>query len=175
MIQRLATARVRSSHGVRGCVRVVSLSGEVEHLLSMTRVHLCKGGKERVLDVEFSEPLGDDVLLKLSGVDTPEDAKKLSAWEIVIDRSAVGDLGDDEYFVADLVGCGVFVGAEERGRVTGVFETKESVFLDVDVLQNDGAQRSGSRSLFVPFTRRTVGRIDVQTRYVELLAPWLLE
>jgi len=171
MKRELVTARIRSSHGAKGCVRAVSMSGETEHLLSLSHVVLRKGERERVLEVEHAEQLGKDVLLKLAGVDTPEDARRYSTWEIWVDRSAAAEASDDEYFVADLVGCGVVVDGAVRGTVNGVFESRESAFLEIRTVSGDGS----AGTVLIPFSERSVGEIDVDAGRIEIVESWLLD
>lgn len=173
MKEMLVTGRVRGSHGVRGCVKVMSLSGETQHLLSLRRISLRKSGEEVVLGVEYAEPLGPDVLVKLAGVDTPEDARKYSGWEVWVGRSAVPPPKKNEYFAADLHGCEVVVEQKAAGHVVAVLETNLGAYLEV-VAASEGENGKPVRAL-IPFSERSIGRVDVASGSIELLEPWLLE
>lgn len=82
-----------------------------------------KGGKESV-SVLSARVQKNMVILKIDGVDTPEDAVKLRNSVLYIDRNDV-ELEDGCYFIQDLIGLSV-VDAENAtvyGIITDVTET----------------------------------------------------
>ncbi|MCM1336044.1 MAG: ribosome maturation factor RimM [Bacteroides sp.] len=64
-----------------------------------------------------SRPLKNDVaVVRLAGVDTPEDAQKLVGRTLYLKKEDVS-LGEDEFFIADLIGLSVE--DADSGRVYG--------------------------------------------------------
>lgn len=159
-MDRLATGRIAGCHGLRGYLKVASFSGGTEHLLRLKRLTLRLGGKETEFAVEEAKVHGRGLLLKLAGVDTPEQCARLRGAEIWVERSEACALAEGEYYVADLCRCRVFRCGEELGRVIAVSEGNAAEFLEVE-------RPSGSR-LVVPLSDRFVGPIDVQAGRIEL-------
>ncbi|MCK5197610.1 MAG: 16S rRNA processing protein RimM, partial [Spirochaetales bacterium] len=48
----IAIGKIRTSHGVKGFLKVLSFSGETEHFLELKEFVLKKNGKTKVLTVE---------------------------------------------------------------------------------------------------------------------------
>ena len=72
--QLLAVGRVQTSHGLKGYLKVRSLSGEIEHFLRLKSVHLGFSGVLTPFRVEDVRRGVGTVLLKLAGIDTRETA-----------------------------------------------------------------------------------------------------
>jgi 16S rRNA processing protein RimM len=165
-MERLAVGVVRTSHGVHGHVKVRSFSGETAHLMSIVQVRLRKDNREKDYTVEEWRALGDGVLLKLQGIDTPEKAKELAGYEIWAPRESAAPLQEGEYYTADLHGCDLYAAGEKVGTVTGM---TDSGLYDLLIVQTDRGER------LVPFDGRFIGRVDPAEGYIELLERELVE
>ena len=82
----LAVGRVQTSHGVKGTIKVKTLSGEIEHLLRLKSVHLGSPGALTLFQVEHVRPAAGAVLLKLAGIDSPENAAEYRGQLIWVER-----------------------------------------------------------------------------------------
>ncbi|MFP4114217.1 MAG: ribosome maturation factor RimM [Spirochaetota bacterium] len=153
MKDELTIGRVRTAHGVKGEIKVESFSGETEHFLSLERVTLVRGSDRRDVRIESARAAHKTVLIKLEGVDTPEEAKRWRGWDVVVDRSSAASLGEDEYYFADLIGLRVFFDDEEVGRVANVWEGGRTALLGIVV--SDGSER------LVPFQAEFVASVDL--------------
>ncbi len=167
MLQRLAIATIRTSHGVSGFLKVKSLSGEVEHFFRLKKVYIGPQEQPVPFEVEKAVPMsGADVLLKVKGIDTPEEARKLRGREIWVDRQDAAPLKEGEFYLGDLSGCRVLKRGQEVGRVKTVIEGGASSFLEVVDPQG--------RSRLVPFSEPFVGEVRVDAGTIELKEDALL-
>lgn len=165
-MERLVVGIVRTSHGVKGYVKVMSLSGEQRHFLNMKEVHLIKDNIEKDYRIEEVKLASRDVLMKFVGIDTPEEGKRLAGAEIWVDREFAAPLDTGEYYVSDIVGCSLIFKGEKVGSVVSVIENGISDLLEV---------RSDSGTRIVPLTEQFVGAIDVDRRIIELKDDWVLQ
>jgi len=156
----LVVGIVRTSHGVRGYVKIQSLSGEKEHFFSMKEVLLRQNRREKVYRVEDVKPLGKGVIIKFDGIDTPEQGKALAGAELWVDRESAAPLKSGEFYAADINGCGVIFNGETVGTVRSVLESSLNDLLEV-VLSDGGTQ-------LVPLTEQFIGEIDTVGKTVEL-------
>ena len=163
----LAIGRLGSPYGVQGFLHVQSYSGETEHFTALGEVQLVREGERRSVLVEKSRLTGPDVLLKLSGCSNPEQARIWTGWEILVPRSRAAPLGPDEYYIADLEGCGVVLAGEIVGSVEAVLEGGEAPLLEI--------RRAAGRTILVPFRKEFIGTVDTSGRRIELLVDWILE
>jgi 16S rRNA processing protein RimM len=163
----MASAVVIGSYGVRGELKLKSYSGETAHLLKIAEARLRKGEKEIELKVERARASGDVVYLKLAGYDSPEKAKELAGFELMLDRARACPLREGEWYIADLVDCELVAEGASLGRVVGVCETSASDLLEVRLAAG------GTR--LVPFDARYIGDIDIAAKRMELVSPWILD
>lgn len=165
--ERLAIGRIRTSHGVRGDLKAVSYSGETDHFVRLSELVLSDGGHEKVFRVERVHEMGGGLLIKLHGLDSPEEARLYAGWEILVDRRDASPLGDGEYYFADLCKCDAVKDGKRLGKILAVCEGGGGDMLEIQV-------PSGKR-FFVPFRKEFVGGIDIERREVEIEADWLLQ
>lgn len=149
----LAVGVITGTHGVLGWLKVRSYSEESGHLVALHEALFRKGAAERRLPVEAVRAMPGGALLKLRGMDTPERARGLVGHELWVPRPQAAPLREGEYYVADLVGCGVWFGEEEIGSVRSVWDGGPSQLLEV-------VDRKGTTHL-VPFEDHFVGDVDI--------------
>ncbi|MBP1548296.1 MAG: 16S rRNA processing protein RimM, partial [Oscillospiraceae bacterium] len=100
----LEIGKIVAVQGLKGEVRVEPWCDSAEFLCEFDRLYFSKG--ETPVDVVRSRPHKNIVLMKLDGVDTPEDAQKLRGKILYMDRDDV-ELEEGCYFVQDLIGLEV--------------------------------------------------------------------
>jgi 16S rRNA processing protein RimM len=156
--QLLAVGRVQTSHGLKGYLKVKSLSGEVEHLLRLKSVRL--GEALSLLEVQDVRSAAGAVLLKLAGIDDREAADGYRGQLVRVERRFASVLREEEYYITDLEGCRLYQGLTLIGSVVSVPEGGGGDFLEVE-------SPEGKR-LIVPFRKHFVGRVDIAGRRIEL-------
>jgi 16S rRNA processing protein RimM len=154
----LVTGVVRGSHGVDGSLKIASLSGEFDHFRSLKEVTLRRGDERRVLKVESVRIIAKAVLVRMSGIGTPEEARKYTNWEVLVPRSEAATLSQGEYYVCDLIGCRITHRGEPVGEVVGHLETGTGDLLEVGM--QDGVKR------FVPFRNEFFGEVDIARKEI---------
>jgi 16S rRNA processing protein RimM len=153
LIERLAAGLIRGPHGLRGYLKVRSLSGEDGHFYRLRRCFIRRGEEYLPYEVEAVKGRGGELVLKLSGVGTPEAAADLAGLEIWVDRADASPLAAGEYYLADLCRCRLFRGTEELGKVISVCEAGATDLLEVE--------DTGGRRFLVPFSAGIVAEVDV--------------
>jgi len=118
----LDCGKIVTTHGIRGEVKVEPWCDTPDFLLDFDTFYL--GKDRRPVQVEKSRVHGPMVLLKLKGLDTPEEATKLRGTVIYIDRDEV-ELEEGEYFIQDIIGLEVVDADDGRlyGKLADVTET----------------------------------------------------
>ncbi len=167
MTEQIAIGTVRTTHGVRGYLKVKSFSGETEHLFKLERVFLKKGNSSRSFEVEAVKPNGNQVLLKLKGIDTPEEGKLFSNWEIWVPREMGASLDEDEFYHADLYGCHLILEGRKVGVVRSIIEGGGGELLEIEM--------DNGENKMVPFSAVFIGPIDIEKKEIELLEGWILD
>lgn len=170
MTEEFVAGIAASPHGVKGFLKIRPLSGEMNHLLALESVRIRLGSKEKIYVIEEAQEVHAAVLMKFQGIDTPEEAKKLSGGELLVDRSQAAPLEDDEYYVEDLKGLKVFLGdinGTELGEIADVLEGGGGELVEIRL-------KSGEKKL-IPFRNEFFGGIDLKNQRTVLLSGWILE
>lgn len=166
MSDQIAIGAVRTTHGVRGYLKVKSFSGDTEHFFKLSFVLLKKNSSSRRFEIEEIKPNGDQLLMKLKGINTPEEGKLYSGWEIWVPREMGSSLDDNEFYHADLNGCKVMLKGESIGIVNSIMEGATDL---LEVKLNDDQMK------FIPFNAVFIGPVDVEKKEIELLEGWILD
>src|SRR3954466_9018316 len=102
------------------------------------------------------------VVLKFAGVDSISDAERLVGSEIQIPRSERAALGNDEFYVSDLIGCTVSDSSREIGRIKDVqFGSGEAPLLVIE----------GEKEYLVPFAAAYIEKIVLEQKRLEMKLP----
>ena len=191
---------IRGTHGLAGNCKVESTSGEFQHFTGMKDVVLRKNGVEIKRTIEKVSFGGGILYIKFSGINSPEEAKKLSGSEIVVSREFACPCGKDEYYVEDLKQCqlvytsGSAKGMAEKsaattaepvvvGTITDVLEGGAGDLLEVVLSESCSllsqelrTTSSGKpRKVLVPFKKEFIGTVDTKNKRVQLMHLWILE
>jgi len=167
MKQVLTTGIVRSPHGVKGFVKVKPLSEDFEHFFSLKEVTLQREGRSRKVEIEQVQHHAGELLVKFCGIDTPEDARFISGWDILVPREQASRLGEGEVYTADLQGMTLVYDKEEVGKVVSVMEGAQALLLEV--LSNDG------KVYMVPYIKGVfVDDVNLEKETIRLLERDLL-
>ncbi len=167
-MDKLAIGKVRTSTGVHGYVKVLSFSGEVSHFrkLKGQEIELRRDGRTKFCMIEDVRMSGSSPTMKISGVESPEEAKKFSGWELYVERDKAAVLNSGEYYLADLCKCRLIFDGKTVGVVKAISDNGISDLLEID---NEG------KTVLIPFMEQYIGAVDIEAGTIELIEGWLLE
>jgi 16S rRNA processing protein RimM len=118
----------------------------------------------RELEVEDLWPHKRLLVLKFNGIDSISEAEKLVGCELQVPRSQRSKLPPGWNYVSDLVGCKVFDGGREIGRIEEVqFGAGEAPIL---IVRDDRA-----RLLDLPFAEAYLDRVNLEGKQVRMRLP----
>jgi len=167
MTEKFIIGVVGSPFGVKGFVKVRPCSGEIDHLLKLQSVIVSKDGKERLFQIEENAPALPSVLMRFSGIETPEDAKTLNGAQLISGREQAAPLGDGEFYIEDLKGLAVVAESETIGSITDIIEGGGGELAEIELL-------NGEKRL-VPFRHEFFSTISPEKGNVTLQNLWILE
>ncbi|MDQ6748989.1 MAG: ribosome maturation factor RimM [Candidatus Dormibacteraeota bacterium] len=159
---RILVGVVGRPHGVRGLAHVRSYTAEPQALAEYAPLHDDKGRRwllawrgEGVAELrdEAGRPLPDRTA-----------AEALINLRLYVDRAQLPPAGEDEFYLADLVGMEARdAGGNPLGRVAQVHDYGAGASLEL--------VRDGGPSLIVPFTRTSVPGVDMAARRLTVVPP----
>jgi len=125
---------------------------------------LGKSGDRREVVVEDLWPHKNLLVLKCEGVETISDAEALKGAELQVPRGERAELEPGWTYLSDLIGCSVFDGEREVGKIADVtFGAGEAPLLVVK-----GAAKMPYE---IPFAEAYLERIDIERKQVRMRLP----
>ena len=151
---------ITSSHGVRGEMKVYPTTDDARRFKKLKQVFVETKEGFKVFEVE-SARVSDKVLLKLKGIDTPEEIVKYRQRGIFVDRKNAVSLSKDEYFIADLIGIKVIC---DDGKELGVLkEVMPTGANDVYVVSMDEG-----KEVLIPAIKDCILDVDVEEGFMKV-------
>ena len=129
----LEAGKIVTTHGIRGEVKIMPYTDTPDLLCDFDRLFL--GKEKHEIYIERSRVFKNMVIMKLKGVDTPEQAEKMRNAVLFMHRDDL-ELDEGVYFIQDLIGLEVkdVDTGEVYGRITDVMQTGAN---DVYVVSGD--------------------------------------
>ena len=156
MEKQLQAGVITSTHGIRGEVKVFPTTDDAQYFRELKKVYLDTGKEQIPLEIEHVKFFKQFAILKFKGIDNINDIEKYKGKSLMIDREDASPLGEDEYYIGDMIGMDVYTDdpAEHFGVLRDVLETGAN---DVYIIDSD---RHGE--VFVPAIRQCILRVDTE-------------
>jgi 16S rRNA processing protein RimM len=166
MSDRIAVGIIRKAHGVRGEASVEPWTDSIDRFRELGLVSLVSPDESSVREVrvEGARAHGHRALVKLAGIDSPEEVTLLRNWTIEIPANQARALEEGEYFLHDLVGLDLVDGdGARRGVVTDVYEGGGGLLLAIE--KGDG------KRFELPFAAALCTEIDLRRKRIVVALP----
>lgn len=149
----LSIGQIINIHGVKGELKVYPLTDDLKRFRKLQKVFV-EGVEKKVIWCKLQT---DRVILKLETIETVEEALKYKNKYIEVPREEAVKLKENEYFIADLIGCIV---KDENGFVFGTLDEV------ISTKNNDVYWVKGKNEVLVPALKDIVVSIDIEGREV---------
>lgn len=145
---------ISSTHGIRGEVKVFPTTDNADRFKEIRKVFL-DTGKERIeLEIRSVRFFKQFVIVKFKGIDSINDIEKYKGCSLFISRDEAVELGEDEYYIGDLIGMDVFTEDGHFGVLRDVMETGAN---EVYIIDSDS-----HGEVLIPAIRQCVLDVDVE-------------
>ncbi|PWE32226.1 ribosome maturation factor RimM [Maritimibacter sp. 55A14] len=150
---RVCVGAIAGAFGVRGEVRLKSFCANPADIATYGALTTEDGS--RSFTVTLTRPVKNGFAARLSGVTGKEAADALRGVRLHADRALLPDLGEDEFYHADLIGLTVLdTGGTALGTVRAVLNHGATDLLEIG---GPGLQDT----VLLPFTREAVPTVDM--------------
>ncbi len=159
--KKIPIAKLGKSHGVRGWQRIHLLTDFPEQF---TPGATFSSDREDLTIEKIDLKRG---LVKIKGIDTPEDAKKITNRQLYTTEEETRkniNLQENEYFWFDIENCEIYENGKKLGRV------KEIERADVDYLvinTDESLIKEGYPKRFLIDFKRHVKDVDIENKKIE--------
>ena len=153
----ISVGEIAGVFGIKGWVKVFSLTDPRENILSYSPWLLKKDGKVKEVKLISGKRQGKTVVASIEGISDRNIAESYCGWEILIKKNQLPEAEDGVYYWADLVGLHVETDqGVSLGRVDYLLETGAN---DVLVVKDDEQER------LIPFiNEQVVKSIDLDSK-----------
>jgi len=148
---------VGAPFGVRGWIKLRSHTDPPERLLDHRSLVLGRGSDWQNYRIEASGRSGGALTVKLAGVEDRDQAQALRGAQICVLRSELPQRDAQDFYRADLIGCGVVnLEGDDLGIVQHFIETPAQVLMVV----------RGEQEHWIPAGPRHLRRVELHARRV---------
>ena len=147
--------QIVNTFGIKGMVKVNPFTDDISQFEKMNSILIDKKGTLEEMQIEEVKYSKNQVLLKLKGIETIEEAEKYRNCYLKLPREKAKKLPEGTYFIADLIGVDVYT---EEGNLLGkVEDIYNSGASDIYVIKNEFGKQ-----ILLPATKEVIKQIDLE-------------
>ncbi len=152
---------ITQTHGIRGEVKVFPTTDDAARFKKLKKVTLDNGKERRELEIASVKFFKNLVILKFKGIDNINDVEKYKKAPLYVTREDAVPLGENEYFIADLIGLKVI---SDEGEALGILDdVLQTGANDVYVVKCDNGEE-----ILVPAIKDCVKNVDIEGKEITL-------
>ena len=153
MLKRFKLGQIVNAVGLKGESKVYPYTDYKERFEELDSLYI----ENTVYKIEKVRYMGEMAIVKFAGVSDRNAAEALKGKYLYIDRENARELGEDEYFVPDLIGLEV---KDEAGQVIGTL---------CDVIQNSAQdvyeiKMPEGKTFMIPAVGEFILKVDMDNR-----------
>ena len=161
----LEVGKIINTHGLRGEVKVIPWTDTPDVFEDLETLYLKNNDVLTISSVKYQK---NNQIVKFKELGDINEAEKLKNQVLYAERSALGELPEGVYYIADLIGLSVRKETgEEVGKIKDVLQTGAN---DIYVVAREGA-----KDLLVPVIPNVVLSVDIDGGEVTVSLPDGLE
>ena len=152
---------ITTTHGIRGEVKVYPTTDDVHRFEELESVLLDTGKEYRELKIKSVKYFKQYAILKFEGIDNINDIEKYKGKSLFVTRENAQPLGEDEYYIADLIGMEVYLeDGSHFGTLKDVMETGAN---DVYIIKTEEG-----KEVLIPAIYECILDVDVEAGKMEI-------
>ena len=159
MQQRLEIGQIVNTFGIKGEIKVVPFTDDINRFDDLKKVYVRTRKDSKLYKVENARYHKNMVLLKLEGINNPEDAEKLRNAFLEIDRKDAIPLEEGTYFIADLINLDVYTDEGKLlGKVDDIYNTGAN---DIYVVKDELGKQ-----ILLPGIKDVIKEVDLEAEKI---------
>jgi 16S rRNA processing protein RimM len=171
----ITIGRFLKQRGVRGELKIIPLTYSPERFMQLSHIYVKVDQEIKEFEIEYFRSYERTYILKLSNINSREDAVDLVGKEILISEEESPSLPEGVYYHYQIIGLEVYTeDGSHLGRVTEIIETGSN---DVYVVREAGAAEDGSeagspgkkaREYLIPAISEIVRVVDLDNGVIKI-------
>ena len=159
MQEYLEVGQIVNTNGLKGLLKINPFTDDITRFEKLKTIFIEHKKELLEFEIESVRYQKKQVLLKLKGIDTIEEAEKYREDYLKIKRNKEEKLPEDTYYIVDLIGLDIYTeGGELLGKLDDVFSTGSN---DVYVVKN-----SEGKQILLPAISDVIKNIDLEQKKI---------
>ncbi len=156
----IVVGKFGSTYGIHGWIKILTYTEFGENILTYKPLSVNRNNVWTIVDIEDGRLYGKGVIVKIAGINSPEEARLFTGLSIGVTRSQLPKLEKNEYYWSDLIGLTVInKNGETLGKVIYLMETGSN-----DVLVIKGEKEHG-----IPYIMGSViKKVDLEKQEIHV-------
>ena len=124
MTKYLEIGQIVNTFGIKGMVKIKPFTDDINRFDRLKKIYISNKNEKKEYQIQEVKYHKNMVLMKLEGVDTPEQADLLRQSYLLVDRADEEPLEEGVYYIVDLLGLEVYTDDNKLlGKVEDIFNT----------------------------------------------------
>ena len=167
MQKRLEVGQIVNTFGIKGELKVTPFTDDINRFDDLKKVYVKTRKEDRLYKVENVRYHKNMVLLKLEGIENPEQGELLKNSYLEIDRADAIPLEEGQYFIVDLIGLDVYTDEGKLlGKVEDIYNTGAN---DIYVVKDELGKQ-----ILLPGIKDVIKEVKLEDRIIVHLIPGLI-
>lgn len=159
MTKYLEIGQIVNTFGIKGMVKVVPFTDDIKRFDKLKNIYISNKNEKKEYEIEEIKYHKNMVLMKLKGIETPEQANALRQSYLLVDREKEEPLEEGVYYIVDLIGLEVYTDENQLlGNVEDIFNTGSN---DVYVVKN-----KEGKQILLPGIPDVIKNVDLQNKKI---------
>lgn len=155
----LEIGQIVNTFGIKGQVKVNPFTDDIRRFDELKEMYVEKKHELKLFQIEKVNYSKNMVILKLKGIETPEQAETLRNSYLKIDRKNAKKLPEGTYYIADLIGLDVYTDENKLlGKLDYIYNTGSS---DIYVVKDE----QGKETL-LPAIKEVLKQVDLDSKKI---------
>ena len=151
----LEIGQIVNTFGIKGQVKVNPFTDDIKKFEKLKEIYIEKKNELKLFQIEKVNYSKNMVILKLKGIETPEEAEKLRNSYIKIDRKNAKKLPEATYNIADLIGLDVYTDENKLlGKLDYIYNAGSS---DIYVVKDEQG-----KEILLPAIKDVLKQVDLK-------------
>ena len=167
MQKRLEVGQIVNTFGIKGELKVTPFTDDINRFDDLKKVYVKTRKDNQLYKVENVRYHKNMVLLKLEGIENPEQGELLKNAYLEIDREDAIPLEEGQYFIVDLIGLDVYTDEGNLlGKVEDIYNTGAN---DIYVVKDELGKQ-----ILLPGIKEVIKEVKLDDRVIVHLIPGLI-